>query len=193
MKTTRYKFEKVLEGASPQSIEYLKGEFRAILESDKDYTRKADYIGFSIASIDDKIDSIDEEIKELQALKKTLKEAKEISQEVGAEIFSEYGIDRLEGVGISSITISEGKQKIKEHLIIQKDKEDILIALGYYKRVVDEEAVFQALCGADTRSKIESFAEIEIINETSQAKLKINKRRGCSKADLLLADITEAA
>ena len=52
-----------------KSIEWLKEEFRAILESDKDYTRKADYIGFSVLSIDNRIQSIDEEIKELQELK----------------------------------------------------------------------------------------------------------------------------
>ena len=193
MKTTRYKFEKLLEGVSPQSVEYLKAEFRAILESDKDYTRKADYIGFSIAAIDDKIDSIDEEIKELQALKKALKDAKEISQEVGAEVFGEYGIEKLEGVGISSITINEAKHKSKEELIIKNASE--LIMRGYVKRVVmlDEEAILDALYSADTRADVEAFANVNIIQETIPAKLKINKRRGHSKADLLLADQQEAA
>ena len=55
MKTTRYKFEQMVQSANDKSREWLKDEFRAILESDKDYTRKADYIGFSILSIDTRI------------------------------------------------------------------------------------------------------------------------------------------
>jgi len=193
MKTQRYQFEREVEKASQSSKDWLKASFQSILESDKDYTRKADYIGFSIASIDDKIESIDEEIKELQALKKNLKEAKEIAQEVGAEVFSEYGIDRIEGIGISSITISEAKQKTKEHLII-KD-EGALMLRGFTKKIImlDEESILDALCSADERADIEAFAEIEVTKETTPAKLKINKRKGHSKADLLLADIQEAA
>lgn len=78
MKTTRYKFEQSVQSATAKTTEWLKEEFRAILESDKDYTRKSDYIGFSVLSIDNRIQSIDEEIKELQELKKQLKTAKEI-------------------------------------------------------------------------------------------------------------------
>ena len=52
MKTTRYKFEQTVQNASDNNKEWLKEEFRSILESDKDYTRKADYIGFSVLSID---------------------------------------------------------------------------------------------------------------------------------------------
>ena len=106
MKTTRYQFETTVQSATTKTKEWLKEELRAILESDKDYTRKADYIGFSVISIDNRIQSLDEEIKELQGLKKQLKTAKEIVLETGAEIFTEYGIDKLDGAGISSITFT---------------------------------------------------------------------------------------
>ena len=69
MKTTRYNFEKALQEAKKSNETWLKEEFKSILESDKYYTRKADYIGFSILSIDDKVASIDEEINELKQLK----------------------------------------------------------------------------------------------------------------------------
>lgn len=46
MKTQRYNFERQVEKASLESQDWLKREFRTILESDKDFTRKADYIGF---------------------------------------------------------------------------------------------------------------------------------------------------
>ena len=73
MKTTRYRFEQAVQEVKEDTTGWLIDEYKAILESDKDFTRKADYIGFSIASIDDKVTSIDEEIKELQELKKRLK------------------------------------------------------------------------------------------------------------------------
>jgi peptidoglycan hydrolase CwlO-like protein len=73
MKTTRYQFEQTVQNTTANTVEWLKEEFRSILESDKDYTKKADYIGFSVLSIDQRIQSLDEEIKELQQLKKQLK------------------------------------------------------------------------------------------------------------------------
>ncbi len=66
MKTTRYRFEQTVQSATDKTKEWLKEELRAILESDKDYTRKCDYIGLSVLSIDKRLQSIDEEIKELQ-------------------------------------------------------------------------------------------------------------------------------
>ena len=41
MKTTRYKFEQAVQEVKPESINWLKDEFKAILESTKDFTRKA--------------------------------------------------------------------------------------------------------------------------------------------------------
>ena len=74
MKTTRYRFEKYLESAGvSESKEWLVKEFANILESDKDYTTKCDYIAMSILSLDSKIDSIDDEINELKELKSNLK------------------------------------------------------------------------------------------------------------------------
>jgi len=187
MKTQRYRFEREIEQVKKESKAWLREEFKAILESDKHYTRKADYIGFSIASIDDKVKSIDEEIKELQQLKKNLKEAKEIAQEVGAEVFAEYGVQKLEGIGISSITINEMKEKTKEILLISN--EDKLIELGYFKKVLDEEKVKDALLDADNRQKILAYADIKISKEIIPAKLRINKKRGVNKTDISLEDV----
>ncbi len=66
MKTTRYKFEQTVQSANDKSREWLKEEFRSILESDKDYTRKADYIGFSVLSIDTRIQKRDKRASEPQ-------------------------------------------------------------------------------------------------------------------------------
>ncbi len=180
MKTTRYKLEREIERAAEaaEARAWLAQEIRAILEdSERDYTRKADYIGLSIASIDDKIKGIDEEIKELQALKAQLKEAKRIAQEVAAEVLDDYGITKIEGAAISSLTITPAKTKRKERLIIED--EEALIAAGYYKKVVDTEAVKNTLLfgGADERRPIEEAADLEIIEETTPATVKVNKRR----------------
>ncbi len=142
MKTTRYRFEQAVQEVKADTTSWLRDEFKAILESNKDFTRKADYIGFSIASIDDKVASIDEEIKELQEVKKRLKSAKDIALTIGAEVFATYGIEKLEGAGISSITVTKSTTKSKTTLCVIN--EEALIKLGYFTVSVDEEAVIEA-------------------------------------------------
>lgn len=177
MKTTRYGFEKSIQEVKPESTEWLKDEFKSILESDKDFTRKADYIGFSIASIDDKVASIDEEIKELQQLKKNLKSAKAIALTVGAEVFASYGIDKLEGAGISSITVTKAVEKSNIKLEILD--EEAIIRAGYYTKVVDEDALMEALQYRHRRELIpQSAYKLTLVDTSTPAKLRINKRRG---------------
>ena len=178
MKTTRYKFEAAIQAVSEDKTEWLIGEFKSVLESDKDFTRKCDYIGYSIASIDSKVASLDEEIKELQQLKKNLKSAKDIALTTGAKVFTEYGIDKLEGAGISSITLTKPSTKIKE--ILEVKDEEALIGAGFYKQVLDEEAVIQAI-NSDPDSlaymNVEQYASLNLEEITTASKLKINKRR----------------
>ena len=175
MKTTRYRFEQAVQEVKEDSVQWLQDEFKAILESDKDFTRKCDYIGFSIASIDDKVDAIDEEIQELQQLKKNLKSAKEIALTTGAEVFQSYGIDKLEGAGISSITVTKGTIKSKATLEILNEEE--LIKLGYFKVVLDEDAVIEGLSMSEGLENISGYARLNSVEITSTAKLKVNKRR----------------
>jgi len=159
MKTTRYRFEQAVQEVKTDTTEWLTDEFKSILESDKDFTRKADYIGFSIASIDDKVTSLDEEIKELQQLKKNLKSAKE---------------------GISSITLSKEITKVSKTLeVINKQA---LIDLGYSKVIVtlDEEAIKDAL-EAGTDELLGKYTQLTVVETTTPAKLKINKRRTVAK------------
>ncbi len=179
MKTTRYRFEEAVQEVRSENTDWLKDEFRAILESSKDYTRKADYIGFSIASIDAKVASIDEEIKELQQLKKSLKSAKTIALTLGAEVFLEYGIDKLEGAGISSITVSKATSKMNQTLEILK--EDELIKAGYYIKVVDEDAVMEAHQFRHRRELIKGCYKVTDIDTSTPAKLRVNKKRISTK------------
>jgi len=175
MKTTRYRFEQVVQEVKSENIDWLRDEFKAILESDKDFTRKADYIGFSIASIDIKVASIDEEIKELQQIKKSLKSAKTIVLTIGAEVFSGYGIDKLEGAGISSITVTKATSKAVDKLEILD--EDELIRAGYYMKVVDEDAVMEAHQFRHRRELIQGCYSVTTIDTSTPAKLRVNKRK----------------
>ena len=190
MKTTRYRFEQVIQELKEDSSEWLIGELRAILESDKDFTRKCDYIGFSIANLDAKVASIDEEIKELQQLKKQLKSAKELALRIGAKVFSEYGIQKLEGAGISSITLTKPTTKLIQTLELLDP--DQLIAMGYAKTLVDEQAVMNALNSVNSKSLLQNYAKLSIEEVTTPPKLKINKRRSKS-VPLALKEIDESS
>ena len=192
MKTTRYRFEQSVQEATDASIGYLTSEFKTILESNKDFTRKCDYIGFSIASIDSKVASLDEEIKELQQYKKKLKLAKDIALRIGAEVFGEYGIDKLEGAGISSITVTKPTSKQKYNLEILDA--DALIAAGYCKTTVDEDAVLQAyhLENRDLE-KVLPYSKLTLENSITPSKLKINKRRSSNSTSFVTIDETEEA
>lgn len=180
MKTTRYRFEQAVQEVKVGNTEWLKDEFKAILESNKDFTRKADYIGLSIASIDIKISAIDEEIKELQELKRRLKTAKETTLVVGAEVFASYGIEKIEGAAISSITINKATSKIKSTLKVLN--ESPLIAAGYFKVVLDEDAVMKALSDVNTKELLQDYCYIESKTVVTDAKLKINKRRSATNS-----------
>lgn len=181
MKTTRYQFERDIEGANSSNADWLKQSFASILESDKHFSSKADYIGYSILSIDEKVQSVDEQIKELQGLKKRLKEAKEVALSVGAEIFNDYGIDKLEGAGISSITVTESKHSTATELVIHD--EDALFELGYYFKVLDTARVIQDFTKADERARLEPYCDVKLSTTVVEPKLKINKRRSANTAD----------
>ena len=184
MKTMRYRFEQAVQEVNEETTEWLIAEFKSILESDKGFTRKCDYIGFSLASIDSKVASIDEEIKELQELKKKLKLAKNIALRIGAEVFGEYGIDKLEGAGISSITVTKPTSKQKYNLEILDA--DALIAAGYCKTTVDEDAVLQAYHLENSNlEKVLPYSKLTLENIITVSKLKINKRRSSNSANFV--------
>jgi len=187
MKTTRYRFEQSVQEVKEDTTSWLTDEFKSILESDKDFTRKADYIGFSILSIDSKVASLDEEIKELQTLKKNLKLAKELTLQVGADVFEKYGIDKLEGAGISSITINKPKSTSKIRLTVHNEFK--LIEAGFYKKIIDEDAVLEFYNCGKCLDTISACCSIEILKDTKPSKLKVNKRRANSNTSDELLEV----
>ena len=173
--TNRYALERDIESASENNVQWLKERFKEVLESNKEPSRKCDYLGYSILGIDSKVQLLEDEIKELRFIKDKLKCAKELALEVGAELFSEYGIAKLEGAGISSITLYQPLQSPKLSLTITNEM--ALIEAGFVKRVVDTEAIKEAYLGGQYLELIHACCEIELHASTNAKRLKINKRR----------------
>ena len=176
MKTTNYRLQTEIEHLTPTSQkDWFKNYVREILESAKPYHVKADYIGMSFQELQNKIDYLGSDIKELQQLKKTLTEAKTIAQEATASVLTEYGIDRIDGTAISSLTITPSKIKTTDKLVITN--ENALMELGYVKVILDEKAVAEAMCTIEGMDEIDKFVEVSVITEEVPARIKINAKR----------------
>ena len=175
MKMTNYRLQTEIENINTDKTEWFKNYVRQVLESNKPYHAKADYIGLSIKEIENKISYISDDIKELQALKKNLTTAKITALEATATVLAEYGIDRLDGTSISSITITPHKTKLKETFKIIDA--DALIKLGFYSVVVDEQSVKDAMLTVEGMNEIDKFVEVGVVSEETPAKIKVNSRR----------------
>ena len=193
MKTVNYRLQTEIEHLTPTSQkEWFKNYVREILESDKPFYAKADYIGLTFQEIQNKIDYLSSDIKELQQLKKTLTEAKTIAQEATASILAEYGIDRIDGTAISSLTITPPKIKTKDTFVITNP--DALIKLGYGKITVDEEAVKNAMSTLESMNEIDPFVDVSITREEVPARIKVNtRRRGANSSDAAAVELLEHA
>ena len=190
-KLTRYRFEQIVQEASMGSITWLIDEFKVILESNKPYQSKCDYIGYSISSIDEKILLLDTQIKELQNYKNHLKAAKDIVLTTGAKVFESYGISKIEGAGISSITLTTASSTPKT--IINPMNEEELIKAGFYKKVLDDKAIEKAYENGEYLTLIQKYCEVSTVIELKPSKLKINKRRGVNNTTITeISDSTVA-
>jgi len=175
---TNYRLQTEMENIKPDSQEWYKNYVRQVLESNKPYHAKADYIGLSIHELQNKIDYLSEDIKEMTALKKSLTSAKVTALEATATVLLEYGIDRLDGTSISSITITPKQSKLKESFKIID--EEALIKLGYYTVVVDEQSVKNAMLTVEGMDEIDKFVKVGVIMEETPARIKVNTRRSNS-------------
>jgi hypothetical protein len=131
----------------------------------------------------------------MTALKKNLTSAKATALEATATVLAEYGIDRLDGTSISSITITPQKTKLKETFKVIDS--EALIKLGFYSVVVDEQSVKDAMLTVEGMNEIDKFVEVGVVSEEVPAKIKVNSRRDSSNnqaTELLnLVDSQEAA
>jgi len=177
-----------MEQVKQDATHYLKEYLQNILEdSTKPYYKKADYVGLSLSELSGKIDTLSRDIKELQALKKRLTAALNISKEVTAAILLQNGIERIEGTIISSITLT--KQSSKEKISMQVLNNEELIKRGFVKYEVDTDALQEAL-SQNTRLQedLKEYVEITKTKEIIPPKAKVNLKRGANntQADELL-------
>ncbi len=195
MKTTNYRLQTEIEHLTPTSQrEWFKNYVREILESEKPHYQKADYIGLSFQELQNKIDYLASDIKELQQLKKTLSEAKTIAQEATASVLAEYGIDRIDGTAISSLTITPSKIKTKDIFVVTDPH--ALMALGYTKVTVDEDAVKAAMSTLEGMDEIDKFVEVSVTTEEVPARIRVNTKRGSvnnETSELLEHTVLDAA
>jgi hypothetical protein len=174
MKMTNYRLQTEIEHIKEDKQEFFKNYVRQVLESGKPYHAKADYIGLSIQEIQNKIDYLSEDIKEMSALKKSLTDAKSVALEAIATVLAEYGIDRLDGTVISSITITPKKTKLNETFKIIDSQ--ALIQLGYCSVVVDEQSVREAMSTLEGMNEVDEYVEVGITTEEIPARIKVNAR-----------------
>ncbi len=186
MKTVSYRLQTEIEHLSPlKQTEWFRNYLTQVLESDKPYYVKSDYIALSFMEVDNKLKYLSDEIKALTVLKRKLSEAKTLGLEIAAEMLTQYGVESMEGTAISSLTITPEKKKFKENVRI-KDPMKIM-ELGYIKYTVDEKAVQEAVRDMKLLEELDPYLELDIVEETTPPRLKINKKRSIP----ITADIAE--
>ena len=192
MELKKYRLQSEMENLKQGNEEWFKDYVRGVLESNKPYFEKADYIAYSINQISNKLDSISNEIKELQELKKFLSNSKELAMQITASILTnEYGISKLEsGVAISSITITPEKSKTSQVITIKN--EQAVLGLGYVSFIPDYSAIEVDLAN---KSKAElkdlmQFIEVNTITEITPQKIKINNKKAVNpqKSDEIIIE-----
>lgn len=187
MQMKKYRLQTEMENLKVNNQEWFKDYLRGVLESDKSYFEKADYIAYSINQVQNKIDYISNEIKELQTIKKNLTNAKEIALETTAIILAEYGIDKLEGATISSITITPESSKSKDVVTIKDD--NAVMGLGFVSFSVDMEAVEKAIASKEGVDELQEFIEVNTLTTTTPAKIKINNKRSSANSEIKVDEI----
>ena len=145
MKTTNYRLQTEIEHLSPaHQKDWFRNYLKEVLESDKPYYVKSDYIALSFMELDNKLAYLSAmKLNHSLRLKKKLTEAKTLGLEISAQILQEYGIEKMEGTAISSLTITPQKVKQKETIRIKEPNK--VMELGYVSFSVDEKAVKEAL------------------------------------------------
>lgn len=176
MKVTNYRLQTEIEQLSIDNqknwfIDYLK----SLLESDKPYFQKSDYIALCFFELDNKVNYLANEIKALTAQKKKLEEAKRLGLEITAKTLKDYGIEKMEGTAISSLTITPSKKKVNRKVNI-KDPNKVM-ELGFVEFSVDKKSIEMSLNNDEDITELLQYIEVTETTETIVPRLKINKRR----------------
>ena len=146
---------------------------------------KADQIADAFISLDSKLDYIVEQQRLLSSLKKQIEIAKEFAKEEVSKALLLFGVTKLEGMKVSSITAS--KETVKSVAKLEILNEDELLRAGYFKVELDLQAVEEALLSADKRAEVQDYADMKIEKVIKGATIRINKRKNGLSNDELIA------
>lgn len=147
---------------------------------------KCDAISEAFISLDSKLDYIIEQQRLLASLKKQIEIAKELAKEEVSKALLSFGVTKLEGMKVSSITAS--KETVKSVAKLQIINEEELLKNGYFKVELDLQAIEEALLSADKREEVQDYADIKIEKVVKSATIRINKRKnGLASDELSLA------
>uniref|UniRef100_UPI0040488315 hypothetical protein n=1 Tax=Aliarcobacter sp. TaxID=2321116 RepID=UPI0040488315 len=144
---------------------------------------KADQIADAFISLDSKLDYIIEQQRLLASLKKQIEIAKELAKEEVSKALLSFGVTKLEGMKVSSITAS--KETVKSVAKLQILNEDELLKAGYFKVELDLQAIEEALLSADKREEVQDYADMKIEKVVKGATIRINKRKNGLASDEL--------
>jgi len=195
LNTTRYPLVAEIENlsvSSDSSLDWFRDTIRTILESPKETYTKADSIALSIADIESRVSYISDEIKAMTAIKKRLSLAKTTAQEIVAEVMAEYGVDKIEGVAVSSLSVTPEKKTYKEKITVKDERK--LMELGYVNFSVDLESIATDITDMQKFKDLDEYISVDIIETVSKPKVRINKKRASNvtQADKLV-ELVKAA
>jgi len=193
--TTRYPLVAEIENlsvSSDSSLDWFRDTIRTILESPKETYTKADSIALSIADIESRVSYISDEIKAMTAIRNRLSLAKITAQEIVAEVMAEYGVDKLSGVAVSSLSVTPEKKTYKEKITVKDERK--LMELGYVNFSIDLESIAIDLKDMKKFQELDEYISVDVIETVSNAKVRINKKRASNvtQADKLV-ELVEAA
>ena len=167
---------------NPTSVEWFYDSVISILSNDKlSFYRKSDIIAESFLELDSKIEYIKEQQRHLASMKKQLESAKTIGKTQVAKALQSLGVEKLEGLSVSSISVTKESTNTKATLEILD--EQALIHGGFFTVVLDKEAVQQALLSADQRHEVQEYADMKITTSTKPTTIRINKRKSVTSDD----------
>jgi hypothetical protein len=170
-----------LAALTPSGRMGLKEAFKSLLESEKPLYEKTDTIALAITEVAEKERYLSRQIGLMQQLKKRLKEVSSVAKSCVAELMQDYGVKRLEGAFVSSITLQPAKRTVRDRLVIL-DRE-ALMKLGYVKVELDEEALYEAMQDKEAMEQIAPYVSIETESTEKPATIRINARKS-QAADL---------
>ncbi len=127
----------------------------------------ADYITLGVDNLEDKTVRIDKAISDLKQMKLDIKSQVSVIKEQSASWLSSTGVDRLDGLIVSSITVSEPKPTLEVNIT----DDATILQSKYVKATIDKTAIKKALQDGVT------VTGAELITTHNQPTLRINKRK----------------